>query len=115
MSEMTGETFKKFQSRFQEERHQIVTNLHNCSLSTSNLKESIFEIVHLLQNSMQYGFAAIDENQNATSHLSDNLSHSAEREGFEPSIQFNPYDGLANRSFRPLRHLSIISLKGLQK
>ena len=30
----------------------------------------------------------------------------AEREGFEPSVQFNPYDGLANRSFRPLRHLS---------
>src|SRR5690349_14351828 len=32
---------------------------------------------------------------------------SAEREGFEPSVQFNPYDGLANRSFRPLRHLSL--------
>lgn len=31
----------------------------------------------------------------------------AEREGFEPSVQFNPYDGLANRSFRPLRHLSV--------
>lgn len=34
---------------------------------------------------------------------------SAVREGFEPSVQFNPYDGLANRSFRPLRHLTILS------
>ena len=33
--------------------------------------------------------------------------YSAVREGFEPSVQFNPYDGLANRSFRPLRHLTI--------
>ena len=31
---------------------------------------------------------------------------SAERVGFEPTVQFNPYDDLANRSFRPLRHLS---------
>jgi hypothetical protein len=31
----------------------------------------------------------------------------AVREGFEPSVQFNPYDGLANRSFRPLRHLTL--------
>ncbi len=30
----------------------------------------------------------------------------AERVGFEPTVQFNPYDDLANRSFRPLRHLS---------
>ena len=30
----------------------------------------------------------------------------AVRERFELSVQFNPYDGLANRSFRPLRHLS---------
>ncbi len=33
---------------------------------------------------------------------------SAERVGFEPTVQFNPYDDLANRSFRPLRHLSFI-------
>jgi hypothetical protein len=33
-------------------------------------------------------------------------THFAVREGFEPSVQFNPYDGLANRSFRPLRHLT---------
>ena len=26
--------------------------------------------------------------------------------GFEPTVQCNPYDDLANRSFRPLRHLS---------
>src|SRR5437773_699824 len=29
-----------------------------------------------------------------------------ERAGFEPAARFNPCDGLANRSFRPLRHLS---------
>jgi hypothetical protein len=34
----------------------------------------------------------------------------AERVGFEPTVQFNPYDDLANRSFRPLRHLSKIPL-----
>ena len=32
----------------------------------------------------------------------------AERVGVEPTVQFNPYDDLANRSFRPLRHLSLI-------
>ena len=30
--------------------------------------------------------------------------------GFEPTVQFNPYDDLANRSFRPLRHLSKIPI-----
>ena len=30
----------------------------------------------------------------------------AERVGFVPTVQCNPYDDLANRSFRPLRHLS---------
>ena len=39
----------------------------------------------------------------------------AVREGFEPSVQFNPYDGLANRSFRPLRHLTIPFFEGGQK
>ena len=40
----------------------------------------------------------------------------AERVGFEPTVQFDPYDDLANRSFRPLRHLSLIQLfKGWQK
>ena len=34
----------------------------------------------------------------------------AERVGFEPTVQFNPYDDLANRSFRPLRHLSKIPI-----
>ena len=37
----------------------------------------------------------------------------AERVGFEPTVQCNPYDDLANRSFRPLRHLSFY--KGWQK
>ena len=30
----------------------------------------------------------------------------AEREGFEPSVQFNPYVSLANWWFQPLTHLS---------
>ena len=30
----------------------------------------------------------------------------AERGGFEPPVQFYPYNGLANRRFRPLSHLS---------
>ncbi len=29
------------------------------------------------------------------------------RAGFEPAVRFDPYDGLANRSFRPLRHLTL--------
>ena len=32
----------------------------------------------------------------------------AEREGFEPSIEFWPYNGLANRRLQPLGHLSMI-------
>jgi hypothetical protein len=31
----------------------------------------------------------------------------AERGGFEPPVRFYPYNGLANRPFRPLRHLSV--------
>ena len=36
------------------------------------------------------------------------LQKPAERGGFEPPVRFDPYDGLANRSFRPLRHLSLL-------
>ena len=36
----------------------------------------------------------------------------AERGGFEPPVRFDSYDGLANRSFRPLRHLSALSMFG---
>ena len=32
---------------------------------------------------------------------------SAESEGFEPSVRFNPYVGLANRWFQPLTQLSV--------
>src|ERR1700733_4407805 len=35
----------------------------------------------------------------------------AERGGFEPPVRFNPYNGLANRRFRPLSHLSINDLQ----
>jgi hypothetical protein len=34
----------------------------------------------------------------------------AERGGFEPPVRFNPYNGLANRRFRPLSHLSVAAL-----
>ena len=35
----------------------------------------------------------------------------AEREGFEPSVEaLVPYNGLANRRFRPLSHLSQCNL-----
>ncbi len=30
----------------------------------------------------------------------------AETEGFEPSVRSYPYDGLANRWFQPLTHVS---------
>ena len=33
----------------------------------------------------------------------------AERAGFEPAVAFEGYDGLANRCFRPLSHLSPLS------
>ena len=33
----------------------------------------------------------------------------AERQGFEPWVPISKYDDLANRSFRPLRHLSIFT------
>src|SRR5688572_9875847 len=36
----------------------------------------------------------------------------AERGGFEPPIRFYSYNGLANRRFRPLSHLSIRSDRG---
>ena len=37
-----------------------------------------------------------------------NLNIFAERGGFEPPVQNNPYDGLANRWFQPLTHLSLV-------
>jgi hypothetical protein len=33
----------------------------------------------------------------------------AETDGFEPSVEFDPYGGLANRWFKPLTHVSIIT------
>ena len=35
------------------------------------------------------------------------IINNSEPGGFEPPIQFNPYNGLANRRFRPLSHSSI--------
>ncbi len=37
----------------------------------------------------------------------------AERGGFEPPVRFYPYNGLANRRFRPLSHLSVNYLQRL--
>ena len=39
----------------------------------------------------------------------------AERGGFEPPVRFNPYNGLANRRFRPLSHLSVHGQIGTNK
>jgi hypothetical protein len=39
----------------------------------------------------------------------------AERGGFEPPVRFNPYNGLANRRFRPLSHLSYKYLQLFQQ
>jgi hypothetical protein len=33
------------------------------------------------------------------------------REGFEPSVQFNPYGSLANYWFEPLTHLTVFLKK----
>ena len=46
------------------------------------------------------------ENPHVIDYLVRMIIIPAERVGFEPTVQFNPYDDLANRSFRPLRHLS---------
>src|SRR5271165_2772721 len=35
----------------------------------------------------------------------------AERGGFEPPVGFYSYNGLANRPFRPLRHLSVSGVR----
>src|SRR5258708_6352641 len=39
----------------------------------------------------------------------------AERGGFEPPVHLKAYDGLANRCFRPLSHLSRISAHNLPR
>src|ERR1700733_2498922 len=44
--------------------------------------------------------------QKTRSRTAGAMTRLAERVGFEPTVQCNPYDDLANRSFRPLRHLS---------
>ena len=38
--------------------------------------------------------------------LPEDLEAFAERARFELAVEFNPYDGLANRWFQPLTHLS---------
>ena len=60
-----------------------------------------FLLVHLLASNRK------SKNQSEVS-LGKQLGRKvAERGGFEPPIQFYPYNGLANRRFRPLSHLSI--------
>jgi hypothetical protein len=39
--------------------------------------------------------------------LSIDCDRMAERGGFEPPVHLKAYDGLANRCFRPLSHLSV--------
>ncbi len=45
--------------------------------------------------------------------MAETLAQLAETEGFEPSVRFTPYDGLANRWFQPLTHVSALWLAGL--
>ena len=57
------------------------------------------------------GLAGVDRSQVGESDgfsplLSLSVPDSAERGGFEPPIRFDTYNGLANRRFRPLSHLS---------
>ncbi len=42
-----------------------------------------------------------------TARLSADGLQVAERGGFEPPVQFNPYGSLANYWFKPLTHLSV--------
>ena len=42
--------------------------------------------------------------------LLDKLNLMAEGMGFEPTIQFNPYTGLANQRLQPLGHPSCVGL-----
>lgn len=46
LNEMTAEVFKKFSSRFEDEKYKIVKLLEECSFSISNLQESIVEVTH---------------------------------------------------------------------
>jgi len=43
--------------------------------------------------------------------FSDAYDWLAETEGFEPSVRNSPYDGLANRWFQPLTHVSEAAAK----
>jgi hypothetical protein len=52
-------------------------------------------------------FMLLLERKHVGSRLPKWLIEMAERGGFEPPVRFYPYNGLANRPFRPLRHLSV--------
>jgi hypothetical protein len=47
--------------------------------------------------------------------LDDALANQAERAGFEPAVQFDPYAALAKRCFRPLSHLSDLTKPALPR
>ena len=60
-----------------------------------------------------HSFGRVDSaNENGSSqhivlqHVAKSPSARAERTGFEPAVQYDPYADLANRCFRPLSHLS---------
>jgi len=57
----------------------------------------------LVPNQMRYRPALLPEPHIG---IAANFFFSAVREGFEPSVRFNPYDSLANYWFRPLTHLT---------
>ncbi len=64
-------------------------------------KNEAFSQIARLSGNLDEMTKGLNINENVKSLL-------AEREGFEPSVPVSQYDSLANCSFRPLRHLSLI-------
>jgi hypothetical protein len=70
----------------------------SCSIQLSYETELLLKLLLEDQTIGSFYDLIIETN----SHLS-----FAERGGFEPPVQFNPYDSLANYWFQPLTHLSV--------
>ena len=148
--EMSKETYDKFAARYASEKFEITKQIENCSVSSSNHKNTLKKALEFACNPLkvwQSGSIGVKEKlqkmlfpeglaydkeigafrtntinsliaviarlsgdsllvKTQLAHIFASQSRSAVREGFEPSVQFNPYACLANMSFRPLRHLT---------
>ena len=60
------------------------------------------------------GFSDLKDSD-SDSQILGGVKKMAEREGFEPSVRYYPYDGLANRCFRPLSHLSAVGYYNIHR